>query len=391
MDLREKLMGGWRPDPRLRDTFAKPGTGPVKFGDLMATFNGFGRDGRGREWGLDGLQRVGIISAEQRAARGAVRAASEGASAVVDSGGRQAFAAGATGIAGGARVSSNPIYGGLYAQMLRERGFQVPAYVPEAMPAAARAAVTDDVVEAAIPAADDVAAAVDSPVAAAADDAAARIAQLEQRFIDGFQRLAALPEEQRMPALLRAVDAGKAAGHGNDAFGVLAETLASRPLQHSTDALHTSIDDAAKLAAKATAAAAKSAPVVDEAAKAAPVVDEAVKVARVVDAAKVAPVADHPAIVAARQELADDLRNGTLQFIDDANTAVLNTKLGAVQLVHKADLAAALGGAPSTADDVARALPKALPVADDALRNGLKGVMSFNAGLDDTIRLLAKF
>jgi len=47
----------------------------------------------------------------------------------------------------------------------------------------------------------------------------------------------------------------------------------------------------------------------------------------------------HPAVADAMQTLGKDLRDGTLQMVDgSANAAVLNTKLGAVQLVPKSDL-----------------------------------------------------
>lgn len=315
------IKGGTQPDPKLRRMFTPAGSAPAEKGSILSTFKGFGKNGWGRNEFLGAAERFNLISGEQRAAGGPVATAMQG---VAETGERAAFAATAAGGASaGAAASSNPIYGGMYAQMLmRDHGFQVPAARRELLPDEAIGAVADDIADAAAPAVADAATVADAPVVAAADDVAAKVAQLEQQFVEGFQRLGALPTEQQIPTLAKALDAGAAAGHGDDAFGVLAATLASRPLEHSVPALHAAIDDAAKLAPAAETAA-KATPVVDDVlAKAAPIVDDVV--------AKAAPVVD--------------------------------------DVVTKA----------------------ALPVADDALRHGLKGVMTFSAGIDDTLRLLAK-
>lgn len=374
MELRETLWGNTNP----RTVFSPQGNTQLADGAPLRTTIKW-------RWLKDKLEDVGYIKPEHYQQAGidpgdAARGASQG----LETGPRAALAGGSAGVA--AVASDNPIYGGLYSQMLmRKHGFQVPPARPVELAQAPVASMVDEVA----PAAAEAAAKADAPIASAADDAAARIAALEQRFIEGFQRLGQLPAEQRIPALARAVDAGAAAGHGDDAFGVLASSLASRPLEHSADALHTSIDDALK------AAAPKAAEVVE---KAAPVADEA---------AKVAASADHPLLAAARTQLADDLANGTLQHLDDTVVPLLNTKLGAVQLVTKTDLAAALGKAAPVVEEVAKVAPvvdevvkgapvaeqaiaKALPAGDDALRYGLKGVMGLQAGIDDTLRLLAK-
>lgn len=292
-------------------------------------------------WLKNKLEDVGYIKPEHYK-----HAAAQGAGTVA-TGERAAFAGTATAAAnaGQATVSSNPIYGGMYSQMLqREHGFVVPMARAEHLPGAAVAGVADDVADAAAPAVAEAVAAADTPLVAAADDVAAKVATLEQQFIEGFQRLGTLAPEQRIPTLARAIDAGSVAGHGGDAFDVLASTLAARPLEHSVPALHSSIDDAIKLAPKAAEVAevvVKSAPAVTEVvAKAAPAVTEALTHS--------APVLDEVVHAAAA--------------VAPAITKVLKPAV----------------------------IEAALPVSDDVLRYGLKGVMGFGAGIDDTIRLLAK-
>lgn len=419
MEIRELIYGrnASAEGGNLRHVFSRPADGPVRLSDLLSTFNGIGTKERGREGGLKVMERLKLISAEQRATAGGggvgeLTAGAEelaaGADEVVRAGAGTAPRAGfAAGAAGAASIApDNPIYGGLYAQMLvRKHGFQVPAARPEQLRDAAP--VADEVVDAAKPV---VAAAPETPIAAAADDAAAKLQLLERRFVEGFQRLGALPEEQRIPSLARAIDAGAAAGHGDDAFGVLARELAARPMEHAVDALHSSIDDAGKAVPKVADVVEKAAPVADDVAtKAAPVADDA-----------------HPAIRAALGQLGDDLKNGTLQHVDEAYVALYNSKLGALQLVPKADLAKVLPAAEQVVakaapvlDDVVKAAPAAeqvvakaapvlddvahaaaavvkpqvveaaLPVADDAVRHGLKGIMGFSAGIDDTLRLIS--
>ncbi len=59
-------------------------------------------------------------------------------------------------------------------------------------------------------------------------------------------------------------------------------------------------------------------------------------------AAQLIKAGQHPAMAGALTQLGTELRDGTLQLVEgSANTAVLNTKLGAAQLVPKADLHAA--------------------------------------------------
>jgi hypothetical protein len=331
------IRGEQAPDAGLRHVFTPRGAEPAARGSVLSTFKGFGRNGWGREQFLNTAERFKLISAEQRAAAGggfAEAAAGVDEVAELATAPRAGLASGTAGAAS-AVVSDNPIYGGMYAQMLmRKHGFQVPAMRPQALPETA-AVVADEVVEAAAPVAAE--AAKDSPIAAAAAQERAKIAALEQRFVEGFQRLGQLPAEQRIPTLAKAIDLGAAAGHGEDAFGVLATELASRPLEHSVEALHGSIDDALKAVPKIAEVVEHAAPVIEQAAPAvehaAPAVEQVV--------AKSAPV-----------------------IADVAHAAV------------------------SVATP--RIIEGSLPIADDVLRNGLKGVMSFEAGLDDTLRLLAR-
>lgn len=344
MALQQIIQGGQQPDPRLRSIFTPAGGNDQSLSDILATFKGFGKQGVGRERFLDAAERFKMISAEQRAAAGVVAEtpAAEGAAALGERAGTAAGAVRGGGAAAVAAqtgaaatvVSDNPIYRGLYAQMLiRDHGFQIPAARPqvvaeEAVPATAAAA--EEIVERAAPLTDAVVDGTPAPAAAggiagATDDAAARFAALEQRLVAGFQRIGALPQEQRLPALAKVVDAGAAAGHGDDAFTILASAIAERPLEHSVSALDGVLDDMAKVAPHAAEVATTAVPVVDEVAgRAAPVADESVHVA----AAVAKPVAG---------------------------------------------------------------IAAALPAADDTFRHGIKGAMSFSAGIDDALRLLARF
>jgi hypothetical protein len=111
-------------------------------------------------------------------------------------------------------------------------------------------------------------------------------------MVESLQRLAALPQEQKLPALGRALDLTAEAGLGDDAFGVLARELTARPLDTAVDALDIAVREAGSVAPKAAEAAV---PLADEAMRvaapaaeqlaarvAAPVADD---VARVVEAA----------------------------------------------------------------------------------------------------------
>ena len=236
-------------------------------------------------------------------------------------------------------TSVNPVYEGFAAQdLMREHGYTKPV----APPAPTMAPVVAD----AAPMVHGGGAygAVDQPIAAAMDDAAARMAALEGRLIDGFQRLGALPADQQLPTLLAAVDGTAAAGHGDDAIGVLAEALTRRPLDQSVASLDEAIEHAVRAAA-ATPVAPVAAPLADEVAKVAtPLADEAVKVGT--------PLADEVAKV-----------------------------VGATA----PDLLAAVMHPASTG---ASAL--AIAGSDDVLRYGVKGAMSMSAGIDETLRLLVR-
>lgn len=308
MGIHDMIMGRSQPDPALRRIFTPAAGAEPEKGAILASFKGFGRSGVGREGFLGAAERLNLITREQRAAGGAVGHAARGAAEVGERAGFASAAvnAGAAGAAGGAAASANTAPGGLYAQLLmRDQGFHVPMVPAAQMPGDAATAVADEALDAGAPAAATTrapaAASTADDVAAAADDVAAKVANLEQRLIEGFQRLGGLRAEDRLPTLARAVDSGAVAGHGDDAFGVLASALASRPLEHSVAALDGALDDAARLTAAAAA-----------------------DVATPAAAAK--PATTH--------------------------------------------LAASLG--------------------DEGLRSGLRGVMGFGAGIDDTLRLLAK-
>jgi hypothetical protein len=354
MELGQLIRGETTPDPGLRRIFSPPGTAVGgERGSVLSTFKGFGKNGWGKEQFLKTAERFNLISEQQHAAAlgGGLAEAGTGAGAVGETLATATPAGFAAGTAGAASAvaSDNPIYGGLYAQMLmRRHGFQVPAMRPQALPEAA-AGVADGVVEAAAPVVAE-APKAETPIAAAAADEAAKVAALEQRFIEGFQRLGQLPAEQRIPTLAKAVDAGAAAGLGEDAFGVLAQTLADRPLEHSVDALHSSIDDALKAVPKVAEVVEKAAPVVE---KAAPVVEHA------------APVIEHAApVVEKAAPIVEQVVKAApaLEEVAHAATAVVKPQV----------------------------IEGSLPIAGDVLRNGLKGVMGLEAGIDDTLRLLAR-
>lgn len=276
LHTRNLLFGTGRTHEQLGNTFAPrgwSGAAPEK-GSILSTFTGFGRQGAGRERVLGLFERAGMISAEQRAAGGAVEAAAEGVADnlrnLVGAASDAAPLPVATATAGAAQLapaSANPVYDGLYAQMMmREHGYVVPAGPAVADAAPAAAGLADDTT---------------SVIAAAADDIAADVAALEQRWQSSLQRLVQLPTEQQVPTIARAVDATAAAGYGDDALGVLGAALESRPLASATPALEGALADLAHAAAPTVDDAAKAAmPLLDDVAKvAAPLVDDVAKVA----------------------------------------------------------------------------------------------------------------
>lgn len=311
----------------MRGVFA-PATEPVGWRDLIGTV----RSDKAAGW----LERRGVITAEQRAGNAAAGAVDEIADVA---GGATRGLAGASAAAAGTQQYANPIYNGLMAQsLMREHGFVAPTAAPDGIILGGGAA--DDVRLVAAPAtAAPAATAADAPIAAAADDVAAHVAAMEQRMLGALQRLGELPQNAKIPALTRAVDA--TAAHGGDTYDVLARTLLERPLDDAVVAFERSLDDAAKVVA----------PLVDDAATAAPT---AAKV--------VAPVVDDAAKAAA-------------PVVADAVAEVVSKAVP--QVVEAA--------VPKV---IAAAQPRLLAVGgDDALR----GVMSFSAGIDDTLRLLARF
>lgn len=289
---------------------------------------------------MNAARRIGLVAEKQPAAGGAAATAAEGGGSAVRSlaGGGGAAAGAAAAQAG--QQYANPVYGGLFAQHLA----QTQGFVPPVEPPTRHVLGFIDDAAAAAPVEQAAAAADDagSAIAAAAGDVAQQVASLEQRLLESFKRLAQLPEDAKIPALARAVDATAAAGHGGDAFDVLGQALATRPIGAATGAL----DDSIGVALRAV-------PLADDAAKVvAPVVDDVVKAAM--------PIADDVAKVAA-------------PVIDDVVRA-------AVPKVVEAALPQVVSGASSATRSL-------LLGSDDALR----GLMPFAAGVDDTLRLLARF
>lgn len=338
-------------------------TRDILFGTGRTDLSGvFSRDGWGNgptekadnviEELLGSAKRIGLITNGQAAAGGAPAgsAAEEAGAAVRSLAGGGGVAAGATAAQAGQQYA-NPVYGGLFAQHLAQtQGFVPPVEPPSghvlglvgdaatAAPGGQAAKVADD---------------AGSAINAAAGDVARDVAALEQRLVESFKRLAQLPDDAKVPALARAVDATAAAGHGGDAFDVLGQALATRPVDAAASALDDSVAVALRAAPVVGDAAQVAAPYVDDVVNvAAPVVDDVVKVA--------APVVDNVAKVAA-------------PVVDDVVRA-------AVPRVVEAALPQVVSGASSAT----RAL---LLGSDDALR----GLMPFAAGVDDTLRLLARF
>ena len=356
-----QLLFGTQHAADPRGIFAPRGANLPQKGDVLATFNGIGKNGWGREKGLELAERAGLISSQQRAAGGPVADAATG---MVERAAAQglpsapAAAAGAA-VAGEVPQYANPVYNGVYAQMLmRETGF-----VPPTQPVQGLAAAAPEVVAAPVAAAPAAAAAADaapdSAIASAAADAADDIAALERRLVESFERLAALPQEQKIPALAGAVDATAAAGHGGDAFDVLATSLASRPLDAAADAMHASIDDVERAALHVSDDVAHAAtPLADEVAKVVAPATEAL-------AKTVAPAAE------AAAPIADDVA----RVVEAAVPKVVESALPKVVDAAIPVLAHAGGTRSMLAAGAADAL---------------HGVMPFAAGVDDTLRLLAR-
>lgn len=329
---RDLLFGTGRGADGLRGVFA-PRAEPVKLMDVVATVRS--------ERFANALEQRGLITAEQRAGQGV---AARGAEELVDLAGSttRGLAGGAGAAAGVAATGTpqyaNPIYNGLMAQQLmRDHGFVAPTAPPDGVILAGGAADDVRLVAATVEPAADVAtaatSAADSPIVAAADDMAAA---MEQRLINGLQRMSEMAPEYKISALQQTVDA--TAAHGGDSYDVLSRAMLERPLDDVVVAFERSLDDLDALA---------KVPV-------APVVDDAVKV--------VAPVVDDVATAAA-PVIADTVAEVVTKAVPQVVEAALPKVVAAAQ--------------PSLL----------LAGSDDALR----GVMSFSAGIDDTLRLLAKF
>lgn len=336
------LFGTGRTAADLRGTFAP---GEREKGAVLSTFRGWDLNGKGRESFLRAAERVNLVTAEQRVAGGPVGAAGEGAGETVRSLVGDGGAAG-VGAAAAGQQYANPVYNGLFAQhLMRTQGF-----VPPSEPPVETVVRLADGAASAAPAGQAAAGGADASgtvIASAADDIATGLAAQEQRLVESFRRLAQLPDDAKVPALARALDATAAAGHGGDAFDVLGQALASRPLGAAAAAL----DDSVEVALRA-------APVADDLSKAA---DDVSKVA--------APIVGDVAAVAA--PVADDVAKAAAPIVDDVVTS-------AVPQVVEAALPQVVARASAT--------QSLLLGSDDALR----GLMPFAAGVDDTLRLLAR-
>jgi hypothetical protein len=243
---RAVLLGPAAGNPAaLRGIFAPAGAAPREKGSVLSTFRGWDLKGKGQDQVLGWFQKAHLITEEQRAAGGPVGAAAQGAlEATSDAG----FSVGASTAGAGSAVGRAGAGLGIYEQLMAQRGLTfapVAAAAEEELPMAA-APVAEAAAETAAPAADDV---------------AGKVASLEQQFIERLQQVAALPEDQHLSVLGRAVDAGAADGLGDDARSVLIQTLGERPLEHSVGAL-----DAAIKAAAAPLVEHAAVPVVEEAA-----------------------------------------------------------------------------------------------------------------------------
>jgi hypothetical protein len=346
---RDLIFGTGRGADGMRGVFAPRGDGGVvKAADLGATYRGPGADKI-----LGWAERRNLISAEQRATNGAVVSGAEELTSSVTHG-----LAAAPSAAAGTQQYANPIYNGLMAQrLMREHGFSAPTAAPDGL--VMGGGVADDVrlvtaaAEPAVaPAATAAAGQVDAPISAAADDVAARVADLEQRMLAGLQRLGELPQDAKLPVLMRAVDA--TAQHGGDTYDVLARTLLDRPLEDTVVAFERSLDDAMHAVA----------PVVDDAAHA------AAPVAAEVAAKVAAPVAETVAAKAApvlAETVAEVVAKAVPQVVEAAVPKVVEAATPSIVAAAKSGLLT--GGS----------------------EGALRGVMSFSAGIDDTLRMLARF
>lgn len=347
---RDLIFGTGRGADGMRGVFAPRGDGGVvKASDLAATYRGPGAD-RILGW----AEQRNLITTEQRAGNAAAATAVEEIAGTTTRG-----LAGATAAAAGTQQYANPIYNGLMAQkLMREHGFVAPTAAPDGIVLGGgvaedirlvTAAAEPAVAPAAAAAAGDAAAA---PISAAADDVAAHVADLEQRLLTGLQRLGELPQDAKLPVLTRAVDA--TAQHGGDSYDVLARTLLERPLDDAVVAFERSLDDAARIVA----------PAIDDAAHA------AAPVAAEVAAKVAAPVAETVAVKAApvlAETVAEVVAKAVPQVIEAAVPKVVEAATPSI-------VAAARSGLLTSGSEGA-----------------LRGVMSFSAGIDDTLRMLARF
>lgn len=117
MELNRLLWGNTDPRSVLR----MPGQADGTKGSVLATFRGFTPSGRGRDSGLDLMERLRLISAEQRAEAGPTPARGARMAAPVAVAVAAPIADAVTPVA-----SDNAIYRGTFAQMLARDGYQLP-------------------------------------------------------------------------------------------------------------------------------------------------------------------------------------------------------------------------------------------------------------------------
>ncbi|MCB0879592.1 MAG: hypothetical protein KDC46_11525 [Thermoleophilia bacterium] len=369
---RDMLFGTGRGQGDLRGTFAPRGMAAAEGekGSILSTFKGFGSSGKGREKGLELMERFGLISSEQRAANGPVADAAAGQ--VRGLMGAEGGAAAAVTGAGQAAEYANPVYHGVYAQMLMQQTGFVPP-LASAEPAATRT-LMEVAPEGAAAAASEVAGGPSAAIADAAAQGADDLASLEIRLVEAFQRLADLPDEQKLATVARAVDATADAGHGAGSFAVLGEAIASRPLDVAIQAINESVDHTLQAAA----------PVADDVAKAAtPLADEVAKV--------VAPASE--ALAHAAAPVADDAAKVVAAATPEVVEAAVPKVVDAIvpRVVEAAVPKVVEAAVPKVVEAAVPALAHSgstrslLIGASDALH----GVMPFAAGVDDTLRLLS--
>ncbi|MBC7461290.1 MAG: hypothetical protein H7287_08000 [Thermoleophilia bacterium] len=235
MTFLENLQSRMMPrNASAQGIFAPPGAnGPIKFWDLMSTY-----DGPGAERLLTKLEQAGKVPAgtAEKAAAGAghdaLWAAPEGLGSMLSGGSAKG---GVSGLAGGARGGVAGLAGGAEAPIATALGGagMVPVNPIYQSPLYASLGFGNQV---SVPMMADTAAGA----AAGLVDNAAPTA--EQALMQGFEQLSQLPNADRPGILSAAIDARAAAGKGVESFDVLTRALLDGPMEDSAPALRSAID-----------------------------------------------------------------------------------------------------------------------------------------------------